>query len=237
MKALWGLAFAVLTAQPLGAQDQIVTGADVKAAVEREMRRNNITGDPKVADGRRYYSCASDLNVAPKYQGAWETVNVTCPDPDREWTIMVRTGQITVDVADTDPDTPKGNIQVVVLLASVKKGQVLTPDILKLVEMPRSGRLGAFFRIEDVAGRRSTQALSALQPLRARHLEHDWSVQEGQPVQIVQTVGFLQVSSTGISLENAQIGDIVQVENTKSGKIIKALVESSKKVTPIANID
>jgi flagella basal body P-ring formation protein FlgA len=235
----WCLALAALFvwAQTGLAQAGVVTGAQVKAAVLDEMARANITGDPKVSEGRRYYACGAALVVAPKYSGSWDTVNVTCPDAGAEWTIMVRTGQVMVDLDGNTDTKPQDKIEVVVLLSSVKKGEVLTGDILKLVEMPRNGRIGSFFRIEDVAGRRTTQSLSAMQPLRARHLEYDWALQQGQLVQITQVLGGLQVSTIGKTLENAQIGDIVQVENVKSGKVISALVKNSKKVTPIANIN
>ncbi|MDC1059241.1 flagellar basal body P-ring formation chaperone FlgA, partial [Planktomarina temperata] len=126
---------------------------------------------------------------------------------------------------------------VVVLLASVKKGEVLTPDIMTLIPAPRGSRIGSFYRVEDVVGRRTTQALSAMQPLRARNLEFDWALTTGQPVQIVQRISGLEISTIGEALDNAQIGDITDVRNTKSGKIIAVRVKSSRKVIPIANIN
>jgi flagella basal body P-ring formation protein FlgA len=150
---------------------------------------------------------------------------------------MIRLVDATPKMEINSPSTPNNSPKVVVLLASVKKGEVLTPDIITLAPSLRGSRLGSFYRIEDVAGRRATQSLSAMQPLRARHLEYDWALTNGQPVLIVQRISGLEISTIGESLDNAQINDIIRVKNIKSGKIISVRVDSSKKVTPIANIN
>jgi flagella basal body P-ring formation protein FlgA len=215
----------------------VVTGADIKAAILSELAQHNITSDPQVSERRRYYRCSSHLQVTPKFNDSWETARVACPDKGRDWHIIVRTGQVSPKGAGAPDKTGQTGAEVVVLLASVKKGAVITEDIVALTKLSSGQRIGGFFRPEDVIGRRAKQNLSAMQPLKARHLEHQWSLEVGQPVNIVQKVGGFEVSSVGEVLENAQIGDIIEVINTRSGRKISALVENSKKVTPIANIN
>ena len=76
-----------------------------------------------------------------------------------------------------------------------------------------------------------------MKPLRARNLEFDWAITAGQPVQIVKRISGLEIATFGEALDDGQIGDIITVRNVKSKKVISVLVENSKKVTPLANID
>lgn len=234
-KSLMGLVFTLMPFTALASD--VVTGADIKAAILTELAQHNITSDPQVSERRRYFSCSSPLQVTPKFDDSWETARVACPEKGRDWHIIVRTGQVSPRAAVSPDKTAQTGPEVVVLLASVKKGAVITDDIVALTKLSSGQRVGGFFRPEDVIGRRAKQNLSAMQPIKARHLEHLWSLEVGQPVNIVQKVGGFEVSSVGEVLENAQIGDIIEVINTRSGRKISALVENSKKVTPIANIN
>lgn len=234
-KSLTGLVFTLMPFTALASD--VVTGADIKAAILTELAQHNITSDPQVSERRRYFSCSSPLQVTPKFDDSWETARVACPEKGRDWHIIVRTGQVSPQAAVSPDKTAQTGPEVVVLLASVKKGAVITDDIVALTKLSSGQRVGVFFRPEDVIGRRAKQNLSAMQPIKARHLEHLWSLEVGQPVNIVQKVGGFEVSSVGEVLENAQIGDIIEVINTRSGRKISALVENSKKVTPIANIN
>lgn len=228
------LIVALLTAQSAQAR-QVVTGADIKEAILEQLQNENISAKPIVSDRRRFYACASPLHVTPRFADSWETARVSCTDPENTWHVLVRTEVLMPQVSETQIQTSDEGPKGVVLLASVKKGAVLTEDILSLTQLPPGRRLGAFFRLEDVIGRRAKQNLSALQPLKARHLEFNWAVEAGQTAMIVKNVGGFEVSTAGKVLENAQIGDIIRVENIKSGKKINAMVESSKKVSPISN--
>ena len=215
----------------------VVTGKDVKQAVLARLAQENMIAEPHVSERRHYYSCASELEVWPKFKGSWDTAKVVCPDEGKEWDILVRTGLVTVTPSETANDNQATGLDIVVLLASIKRGAIITEDIVALAPASAGSRLGSFYRIEDVVGRRAKQSISAMQTLKARHLEHQWAVQAGQPVQIVHRLNGFEVSSVGKILEDAQIGDIVLVTNTKSGREISALVESAKKVSPIANIN
>ena len=217
----------------------VVTGLEVKKAILNRLSQEEIFAIPKVSENRLYYACETKLMVSPKYEGNWDTVTVACPNSNKvlEWSVMIRLVGATPEMEINLSPTPNNSPKVVVLLASVKKGEVLTSDIIALAPPSRGSQLGSFYRIEDVAGRRATQSLSAMQPLRARHLEYDWALTSGQPVLIVKRISGLEISTIGESLDNAQINDIINVKNIKSGKVISVRVDSSKKVTPIANIN
>jgi flagella basal body P-ring formation protein FlgA len=216
-----------------------VTGVEIKLAITTHLSQESVIGVPKISDGRVFYPCERSLIVSPKFIGKWETVTVKCPQSKKnpEWSIIVRVSGTKKE--EKKNSHLKSNIspQVVILLASVKKGEVLKQDIIALAPATASSRLGSFYRIADVLGRRASQNLSAMQPLRARHLEHDWALLAEQPVQIIQRTSGFEISTIGKALDDAQIGDTIRVENIKSGKIISAQVINSKKVTPIANMN
>ena len=215
----------------------VITGLDIKKAVIDRLANDGIVGKPHISERRRYYSCGTELKVTPKFDKNWDTARVSCPEVNKEWHILVRTGAVTTTEAPDTSDSEVKGLDVVVLLASVKRGAIITDDIVSLTPAPAGNRLGNFHRVEDVIGRRAKQGISAMQPLKARHLEHQWAVQSGQTVQIIQRLKGFEVSSVGKILADAQIGDIVAVMNSRSGKEISAFVESAKKVSPIANMN
>ena len=216
-----------------------VTGSDVKNAIQERLAHEDIVGIPKVADHRIYYKCDRDLAVDAKYPGSWNTVIVTCPNQNLtlQWSVLVRVMDASPDLKEKSLYGDSSVTKVVTLLASVRKGELLTPDVIALTPAPSGSRLGFFYRIEDVIGRRAAQALSAMKPLHARNLEFNWTINAGQPVQIVMQISGLEIATLGEALDNAQIGDIIRTKNIKSGKIITVRVENFGKVIPIANIN
>ena len=64
----------------------------------------------------------------------------------------------------------------------------------------------------------------------SRHLEIDWDIQKGQKIIIQSTTGPVVVVSSGISTGNAQIGELLQVQNQRSGKLVEGIVVSRKKI-------
>ena len=56
------------------------------------------------------------------------------------------------------------------------------------------------------------------------------SVQKGQKIIIQSTSGPVVVVSSGISQGNAQVGELLQVQNQHSGKLVEGIVVSRKKI-------
>ena len=64
----------------------------------------------------------------------------------------------------------------------------------------------------------------------SRHLEIDWDIQKGQKIIIQSTAGPVVVVSTGISMGNAQVGELLEAQNQHSGKLVEGIVVSQKKI-------
>ena len=130
----------------------VVTGLDIKSAILERLAQEDIMAVPKVADHRRYYTCDQTLLVEAKYPGKWDTVTVTCPNQDvaLAWSVMIRVVDASLGFRENSQPDANNSPKVVVLLASVKKGEVLTPDIMTLIPAPRGSRIGSFYRVEDL---------------------------------------------------------------------------------------
>ena len=72
--------------------------------------------------------------------------------------------------------------------------------------------------------------LSVNHIILSRHLEIDWDIRKGQKIIIQSTAGPVEVISSGISKGNAQVGELLQVQNQHSGKLVEGIVVSQKKI-------
>ena len=79
-------------------------------------------------------------------------------------------------------------------------------------------------------GRKVKQNLRKGQYIQPRHLFEKYSVNEGDPVIIVSKFKNTEVSTGGIAIKSGNIGDVLQVKNVRSGKIIKGILKKNKKI-------
>lgn len=239
----WAPACAVLVAltmlpQATFATGPALTGADVAVQVEKALRQAGIAAAPIVSAERRYFPCSADLDVAPRVENRWDTVQVSCPAPI-PWTIMLRTeGQIWGDDAlEAGGGEAIGAVTAVVLRQAARKGQLITAEMLELAPFDRAPADGYFLEAAKVAGRRLTSNLAAGVPVRERHLQPDWAVKEGNRVSIEMDAGGITVASSGISLENGALGDMISVRNLSSDKVLQGIVSDENKISVSANMN
>ena len=130
-----------------------------------------------------------------------------------------------------DEDRSKNIVEKYIAMArSVQKGQILSHDDVVLRKADAKNRTGYFVKVSDVVGRKVKQKLSVNQVILSRHLEIDWDIQKGQKIIIQSTAGPVVVVSTGISMGNAQIGELLEAKNQHSGKLVEGIVVSKKKI-------
>ncbi len=82
---------------------------------------------------------------------------------------------------------------------------------------------------KEVIGRKIKVSLREGQILRDRHVEKNWTIQEGQKIIIENNKSKIQILIDGIALNSAMKGDYVEVLNKSTGKPIKAWVKIIKK--------
>ena len=231
---------------------QVLTGAAASEMIRMTLAEQNLDGDPAIADERVFPDCEGSVTITPMF-GGWNTIRLKC-NAEKSWQFAIRTNLTTkavpVPIREFKPNrAPDGPIQrmstrssaavsdeieVVALVRSVSKGDVITIDDVTTVPVPARNVSGAFFDIRNVIGRRMKSSLSARRPVQARHLFPDFMVEEGGEVVIFGSAGGISVDMLGFARENGQIGDWIKVENASSGKTIRAKVIGEKKVAVIA---
>jgi flagella basal body P-ring formation protein FlgA len=228
-----GFAFAQ---SAFAAPARVVTGAEISIMAEKILSENSIKAEAVIDLTRTFSRCDSELNISPRRTADWRLLKVSCAAP-QAWTISVRTSSQAPKKARAEAaETGKGLGMAVVLNKSLARGTVITADDIDLVEVSITKGMQLFAKAEDVVGRKIKRSLSEGQVVRASHLNISWLIFKDSPVNIEAAGAGIQITLSGISLENGQLGDMIKVKNIMSGIIIDAFVKSTQKVSPVANI-
>jgi flagella basal body P-ring formation protein FlgA len=81
-----------------------------------------------------------------------------------------------------------------------------------------------------VAGKRLRRNLEAGAPVTASLLDAPILVRRGQQVTLEAAQGGFQVRMAGVARSEGSLGQIIEVENGGSGRIVQAVVRSAKSV-------
>ena len=152
-------------------------------------------------------------------------------DPNNPKNIRTRVSVlVTLDnkkniLIDTSPDLRMQSINNNIKNLSAKvKGCALCEASAGLV-------VNYFSNKKEVIGRKTKVTLREGQILRERHIEKNWTIQEGQKIIIENNRSKIQILIEGIALNSAMAGDYVEVLNKSTGKPVKAWVKNNKKVS------
>jgi len=232
--SIFGLYAGLCFASNLAMSSQTLSGAMIKAEIQSSLAVLGIVADPAINQDRQFLPCAADLTVEPMF-GGYKTVRVSCSDKDG-FSIAVRTQIQSKSISILDGDVKSASqlsnngAKIVKLSRSLQRGEVITLDDLVLVSRPDHRLVGYFEKLDDVIGRKTNRSLSVNQAVRNRHLEMDWAVEKDQTVTIETQIGGVTVASSGLALDNAQMGDLLKVLNQSSKVIVEGRVVSEKKV-------
>ncbi len=118
--------------------------------------------------------------------------------------------------------------QVVVLANAVSPGTLLTKDNLRIIEVDKKRlRSSTFADIEDVSGARIKRRLPAGRPVEPNNL---CFVCKGDSVTISAVSNVMRVKTSGVALEDGNMGDTITVKNSRSKKRIQAVVADTGQV-------
>lgn len=212
-----------------------ITGTQAGALVAAALADRGLAGEPTISAARRYPPCAHVPQIVPR-GGGWSTVDMRCTAPV-PWQRALRTGIAPQPVAATPVAmTPEGPLMAT-LTESLAAGAVIDAAHVALDPAPAGTGSGGFGRPEDVIGRRLKVGLGDGQVVLARHLEQDWLVASGTPVAIAFEGGMFQVLAPGEAVENGQRGDLIDVRNRATGRIVRGYVVDRNKVVVQAKLN
>ena len=126
---------------------------------------------------------------------------------------------------------------IIVSKKSLKKGQIIEKNDLGFKSAKKNIGADIFYNIEDLVGRKLKQNISLGFPIRSRHLQLDWVINKGDRIDIIQSIGTVFISASGVALENGQKGEKIRVMNLSSEKNLVAWVLNEKKVTTQTKIN
>ena len=157
-----------------------------------------------------------------KYNDSYKLIKVSC-ESKNSWTIFVRTNANTFKQKKLKVSNTK---EILVLNKSIEKGNYIKKSDLTFI---KSRKKNIFYNNkEELIGRKVKQNLKKGQYIQPRHLFTKYSVNEGDPVVIVSKFKNAEVTTGGIAIRSGNIGDVLEVKNTRSGKIIKGMLKKNK---------
>ena len=205
------------------AQSEVISSATALAMAEKALNDAGLTDAEPIAPSRSFPDCFEQVSIGPQ-SGDWSTISFRCDRPT--WTRSLRTRSRSVAGGMPEPaQSETGNSQMAFgLIKSLAKDTKLTAEDIVLVPISEVGPDQVFTSPENLIGRRLNRALSSGQPVLARHLQPDWKILLGQTVLITSGGKSVNVAMQGRALENGAIGDLINVENLSSGRILPARV-------------
>ena len=200
-----------------------LSGKEINNHIKKWLESEDIRSNPQFSPEKKLPNCKKNVSYE-KYNNSNKLIKVSC-EAKNSWTIFVKTNantlkQKTIKVSNTN--------EMIVLNKSVEKGNYIKKSDLTFIKSPRKN---IFYNSKDeLIGRKVKQNLKKGQYIQPRHLFAKYTVNEGDPVVIVSKFKNAEVSTGGIAIKSGNIGDLLEVKNTRSGIIIKGILKKNKKV-------
>jgi len=118
-----------------------------------------------------------------------------------------------------------------VLRNRVAPGEIIAASDVEWRQMP-AGRYGSDYieRVEDMIGQTPRRALGMGQPVRSADLGRPEAVSRNALVTMIAAVPGMTITTTGRAIEGGSVGDVIQVTNLQSKKIIQGTIVAPNQV-------
>lgn len=168
--------------------------------------------DPRIS----LQSCESPLtaNIPEKHNGRNVNVKIVCPD-EKSWQLYIPVRIQTI---------------VPILVASMRldKGALLDQANTEVIFKDNSQIRGSVITdAEIIIGARTKRNLSQGSAITNKNT---CFVCKGEPVNIIAQSASFEIKSTGISLSDGSLGEVISVRNKKSGRIVQGQVNAINQV-------
>ena len=200
-----------------------LSGKEINDNVKKWLESQGIRSNPQFSPNKKLPDCNQNV-LLEKHFDNFKLIKVTCRG-QKPWTISIKTNSN--EVQPKQIKTSKIT-KILVLNKSIEKGNYIRKNDLIFIN---SSKKNIFYNnIEELIGRKVKQNLRKGQFIQPRHLFGKYSVNQGDPVVIVSKFKNTEVSTGGIAMKSGNIGDVLEVKNKRSGKIIKGILKKNKKI-------
>ena len=215
-----------------------LSGEDISKKISEWLITENVSGEPVFSKKSIYKDCLNDLKMTRPFKN-YKTIKVSCPDQNGfEVLVRVRTKTIKIKqnkiVIEQKTLPIKKNIKNIKEFKSIKlkraleKNDVIELSDLELILSKKSSNNSFYNNKKDLVGRKIKQNLKMGQLLHPRHLYEKFDIQSGDYLSIVSSVGTASVAVSGKALDSGNLGDLIKVQNLRSGSVIKGYVKKNK---------
>ena len=211
-----------------------ITGFDIKAQAKSVVTSSGTSLDLMVSDKRTFFICGEPLSFAPRMENDWSAVEVNCVSEN--WSTVLRNQQVLQIEEEFENTFDPLKSKTVVVRKNITKGEVLTEDHLSYSYQISDDLPGGFTSMSEVIGRKAKFNLARGAVIKTRQLEIVYPVEKGKAVLVVADNSRLSITVNAIALEAGQLGDMIKVKNSTSGRILNAIVTGEKKVSPLTNM-
>ena len=202
-----------------------LSGEDISKKISEWLITENVSGKPIFSKKTIYKDCSNDLKMTRPFQN-YKTIKVSCPDQNGfEVLVRIKTKKI-LPIKTNIKNTKK--FKSIKLKRALEKNDVIELSDLELVLSKKSSNNSFYNNKKDLVGRKIKQNLKMGQLLHPRHLYEKFDIQSGDYLSIVSSVGAASVAVSGKALDSGNLGDLIKVQNLRSGSVIKGYVKKNK---------
>ena len=202
-----------------------LSGEDISKKISEWLITENVSGEPIFSKKSIYKDCSNDLKMTRPFNN-YKTIKVSCPDQNGfEVLVRIKTKKI-LPIKNNFKNTKK--FKSIKLKRAIEKNDVIELSDLDLVISNKSSNNSFYNNKKDLVGRKIKQNLKMGQLLHPRHLYEKFDIQSGDYLSIVSSVGTASVAVSGKALDSGNLGDLIKVQNLRSGNVIKGYVKKNK---------
>lgn len=122
-------------------------------------------------------------------------------------------------------------IQVPILTAAILKGEVIRESDIQWREVTeRQASYGIITTARELIGMAAKRTIRPNQLVRDSDIQRPRIVAKGDLIDVQLQAGLLNISMTAKALESGAMGQTIQILNTRSNKVLEAVVSGIKKV-------
>ncbi len=207
-----------------------LSNSEINDAIKEYLKLNNISQSFSINNKLKLPNCKKNIEVKKRFE-TYKTLKIICPQ-DNSWTYNVRVKIQDFKKKPTKKSKLKNTeVSIIKVKKNLKRNQIITENDIYLIKTNKKGASNYFSYKKEVLGRKTKISLREGQILRDRHIEKNWTIQEGQKIIIENNKSKVQILIEGIALSSAMKGDYTEVLNKSTGKPIKAWVKNNKKVS------
>ena len=202
-----------------------LSGEDISKKISEWLITENVSGEPVFSKKSIYKDCLNDLKMTRPFNN-YKTIKVSCPDQNGfEVLVRIKTKKI-LPIKNNFKNTKK--FKSIKLKRAIEKNDVIELSDLDLVISNKSSNNSFYNNKKDLVGRKIKRNLKMGQLLHPRHLYEKFDIQRGDYLSIISSVGAASVAVSGKALDSGNLGDLIKVQNLRSGSVIKGYVKKNK---------